>query len=169
LVKRLERIRGRYFRVDDGDTAPVAAERVKRLQRHGVVDAVKARLHDHEAGDAARGAEPRQRLDGRHAGEIGPLRHLRILLRGTNDVNVTVAAHQQPMKAFSDAIPGLFCARLKVPHQPEPPPPPPPPDEPPPDEPPPLSELLPPPLDPGGVAADDMVLDRPSPRRSAKD
>src|SRR5436190_23974732 len=64
---------------------------------------------------------------------------------------------------------GSFRVRLTVPHHPEPPPPPPPPpDEPPPDDPPPLSELLPP-LDPGGVAAEDMVLDRLSPSLSAKE
>ena len=53
-------------------------------------------------------------------------------------------------------------------HQPDPPPPPPPPpDEPPPDDPPPPPEL--PPLDPGGVAAEAMVLDKLSPSQSAKD
>jgi hypothetical protein len=35
-------------------------------------------------------------------------------LRGTDDVNVTVAAHQQSIKAFPNAISGLFCMRLKA-------------------------------------------------------
>jgi hypothetical protein len=80
-------------RINHRDPAPGVAQRIERIERRGIVGAVKARLHDHETGDAALAPETLQGVDRRNAGKILPFRDLGITARRTDNVNVTVDAH----------------------------------------------------------------------------
>ncbi len=107
-----ERVGRGLGRIDHGDAAAVAVELVERIERHGVVGAVKARLHDHEAVDAARRAKLLQRGDARLACEVSAVGNLRIVLDGTNDMDVTVTAHEERHRYFKDRLIPLPCERV---------------------------------------------------------
>src|SRR4029078_1350730 len=89
----------RILRIDDRDAPATALKRVQRIERCRIVGAVEARLHHHEAVDAARRAERLQCLDAGDAGQISPLRPLRILLYGPDDMDVAIAAHRSPPRS----------------------------------------------------------------------
>ncbi len=82
------------LRIDHRDTAAVAVQIIERLQRHRVVGAVEARLHDDEAGDAALDAEPLERVHRRNIGDVGAVGSLRMCVDRRDDVNVTVTEHE---------------------------------------------------------------------------
>ena len=56
-MKRRQCFRRCRDRIDDGDAAATAGQFIERVERHGIVGTVKARLHDDKAVDTARGAQ----------------------------------------------------------------------------------------------------------------
>src|ERR1700748_1701585 len=97
---------GRHRLIAARYAAATVAKTVQGFQQQGIVGAVKARLHDHEAADVTRCRQSFEIVKACDAGEIGPVDDLRISFDRADYMNVAVAADAHaPARRDANASP----------------------------------------------------------------